>query len=35
MEAAASLRQEIVSKGIQDAFVVVLQKGKRISIPRQ
>jgi hypothetical protein len=35
LASASGLREEINSKGIKDAFVVVLQDGKRISIPLQ
>jgi hypothetical protein len=31
---AAALKQEVVSKGIKDAFVVVFKDGKRIAIPQ-
>jgi hypothetical protein len=31
---AAALKSEVVSKGIKDAFVVVLKDGKRIAIPQ-
>jgi hypothetical protein len=35
LASATKLRQEITAKGIKDAFVVVLQNGKRVSIPKE